>query len=69
MATSILLKFLTLGLEISRTIGSVEVSAPATTPQTGNEVHREPRLQAHTICMGEDFLKSSVQFQTFGIPL
>ena len=43
--------------------------SPPTTPQTGSEIHREPRLRAHTIYMGENFLKSSVQFQTVRRPL
>ena len=42
------------------------IVSPPTTLQTGSEIHREPRLRTHTIYMGENFLKSSVQFQTVG---
>ena len=41
----------------------VKPITPPTTPQTGSEIHRVPRLQTHTICMGENFLKSLRQFQ------
>ena len=35
----------------------------------GSESHQEPRLQTNTIYMGENFLKSSVQFETVRRPL
>ena len=38
-------------------------SSSPTTPQTGSEIHWQPRLQTHTICMGENVLNHQRNFR------